>query len=753
MQIRAIGIHGYKGVETFVTWEPAVVLFGRNDAGKSNILEAIAWAGGLQASRADPLREDREANVFALVELDRLDDEESLDAKLLAALLQMRHVPPLFPYEDPHAPAPDPEREAYRWGPSPLSEYPGSLLEWDPSAEEDAAARQFKIGCVGEMYLSEEPLIAPGSITEVRRVLRDGGLAFAGSSLEEVAEDAAAARAWFEVLLDRCLRSRWIWCQWPAGVVRWLSPMTVECSSDERAAARRLADVFGDEHIPILDGFVRGLASGQGVAGLAPFLAIHGHVFRPWRVVRVSGSTERLERLSAEVAEFVRSDVQRSLRGGRTADPWLADHKQGATVISEPVRELCQRLSEHATAIAPLFVTRAYDIRVEPLEPVQWHRHGDRRIRLALVRSGSNDSFDLAVAGSGLAVWAAFAVEEAMREVAHEPDQELREIDEDIERRSDEDGHWAPRHEPEIGEPGRLYVLDEPERHLHPEAQEQAARWLASRIDEQTSFLLATHALPFLSLPAHEVEYALVSRGEDGLTRAKPMTDDVWGFLDERIADAGVGSRAQLIQLARAFLVVEGAHDESVIRHFYRERLARERIVVLPIRGAKKAKSLIETELLARFDAPLIFLFDEVRAKEVVASARPSRKDISVYALWEMLQDWPPERKRPHVVDFALPDIYCAVPDQCVRQVVADRGGSFPGWEPVIEDFAGDTSGLGFKTFFLRASGLPSETETTALLGEILERCRMEPRAELRRAIDEVVDRARAETGAAEVPS
>jgi hypothetical protein len=422
-------------------------------------------------------------------------------------------------------------------------------------------------------------------------------------------------------------------------------------------------------------------------------------------------------------------------------------------VISESVGELCERLSNRATAIAPLFVRRAYDIRVEPLEPVQWHRYGNRRIRLALVRRDSGASFDLTVAASGLAVWSAFAVEEAMLQLERELDHELAAfIEEHVEREDEDEDYWAPRNEPHLGEQGRLYILDEPERHLHPEAQEQAARWLVDRLEEQTSFVLATHALPFLSLTAAEVEYALVSRGEDSLTHAESITGDVWGVLDARASEAGLGSRAQLIQLARAFLVVEGAHDELVVRHFFGERLARERIVVLPIRGATRARTLIEAELLAKFDAPLIVLFDEVRAEAVVAKERPSRKDISVHSLWEMLQRWPAERKQPHVVEFTLPDIYCAVPDQCVRQVVADRGGSFPGWRRVIKDFGDETSGRGFKDFFLAASGLSRKTDTTTLIEEILERCRVQPRAELRRAMDEVLDRA-VSTGNAESPS
>lgn len=111
-----------------------------------------------------------------------------------------------------------------------------------------------------------------------------------------------------------------------------------------------------------------------------------------------------------------------------------------------------------------------------------------------------------------------------------------------------------------------------------------------------------------------------------------------------------------------------------------------------------------------------------------------------------MLQNWPPERKRPHVVEFVLPDIYAALPDRCVRQVVDGRGGSFPGWRQVVKDFAG-VSGIGFKDFFVAQSGLPPDTDTTKLLVEILDRCRIQPRVELRRAMQEVVDRVRAEGG------
>jgi hypothetical protein len=291
-----------------------------------------------------------------------------------------------------------------------------------------------------------------------------------------------------------------------------------------------------------------------------------------------------------------------------------------------------------------------------------------------------------------------------------------------------------------------LYVFDEPERHLHPRAQEQAARWLGKRLDQTTSLLIATHALPFLRLPSSTVEYTLVTRAADGTTQSESITKDTWGVLDRRAKEAGLGSRAELLQLASAFLIVEGLHDEMVLRHFYGDELGRDRIVLLPIRGAKKVAGLIDAALLARVDLPLIILFDDIRSRALVSKDEPSKRDVALHQLWHLLRSWPPERRQPHVVPFALPDIYCALPEECVSQVVTERGGSFPGWSVVVKRFRAAEEEA-FKRFFVAQSGLARGTDTDELLDEILERCRRTPRRALQTAIAQVRELARLDLG------
>lgn len=141
------------------------------------------------------------------------------------------------------------------------------------------------------------------------------------------------------------------------------------------------------------------------------------------------------------------------------------------------------------------------------------------KVQVALRSRRSARNFDLSVVGSGIRVWTQYSLQEAIRALRRARAEEA-----DSERRS-------------------IYVLDEPERHLHPSAQVDIARWLAERVHDGAQALIATHALPFLDIPYEGTEYFRVFRDNAGLTRASRLTPDPIGGLDRHVKEAGLSSR------------------------------------------------------------------------------------------------------------------------------------------------------------------------------------------------------------------
>ena len=134
------------------------------------------------------------------------------------------------------------------------------------------------------------------------------------------------------------------------------------------------------------------------------------------------------------------------------------------------------------------------------------------------------------------------------------PRGELREI---LERpRKDDWSRGGPRDR-------RFFLVDEPERHLHPRLQRSAAGWLATTTSErQAPCLLATHSAPFLGLAADAANYVLVTR--DGDTASlQPVDPGELQQLDE-IAKVMGFDRGELLTLVNLWLVVEGETDKAV---------------------------------------------------------------------------------------------------------------------------------------------------------------------------------------------
>lgn len=177
----------------------------------------------------------------------------------------------------------------------------------------------------------------------------------------------------------------------------------------------------------------------------------------------------------------------------------------------------------------------------------------------------------------------------------------------------------------------RVFVVDEPERHLHPRLQRQAAAWLArTATASRAPLLVATHSPAFLSLPAEAATYISVHRTAEELRLESfdaADLDALSGFSTEMGYDRG-----ELISAVSVWLVVEGATDKAVLETLYDNELRQAGIEVVPLHGTAKWQALLDADALWRFtNAPIAVRFDRISEETVDALA--SKSDDELQAL------------------------------------------------------------------------------------------------------------------------
>ena len=337
-------------------------------------------------------------------------------------------------------------------------------------------------------------------------------------------------------------------------------------------------------------------------------------------------------------------------------DPWF-DNSSG--LPAEEVIDACTRLSEEATKLAPGFITRNYRIEVRALEPKWWDFNDGARLRVALVphdakthEGWSPSGYGLQAVGAGLRIWATFAVYEAVRRLA-----------DDQERTT-------------------LFVFDEPERHLHPTAQREAAKFIADIVRDGASVILATHAPAFLN---ERIPFSRLVRLErvEGMTRATPFNPGLLSEVEQHAAQLGL-TRADLIQLTRGALLVEGLHDRIVVESFFERELADAGVRILVLRGADNAIALPDAELLHKLEIPLFLMLDNTSALHAellnegrmhTGGPKPPTKEERIHAAVAGAARF---KGLPVThVPLELLDIVWAIPEEAIRKDLPD----FPGWD------------------------------------------------------------------------
>ena len=201
-------------------------------------------------------------------------------------------------------------------------------------------------------------------------------------------------------------------------------------------------------------------------------------------------------------------------------------------------------------------------------EPVDWFRG---KLPGWVLRDEHSVDVPLGALSAAQRRWAAAAIELALLE----PDHDARPI---------------------------LLLTDEPETGLHRRAEWRLAAGLDHLSNErQSGGLIATHSPAFLSLPVRRVR---VRRDLKGMIEV----EDFYGLPGDD--DLGL-TDADLLALTRVFVVVEGEHDEIVLKTLFGSELGRAQARMLVLRGGKRAWSAPYTEwLLDISDAPMLVILD-----------------------------------------------------------------------------------------------------------------------------------------------
>lgn len=332
---------------------------------------------------------------------------------------------------------------------------------------------------------------------------------------------------------------------------------------------------------------------------------------------------------------------------------WVEVSMDGAVRPHPDLLTLVAILGETVEEMVPSFVSHRYQALITVSLPNTWGAGGKLHLRLKS-RSDPGAVFDLEDSAEGLQLWLQLGLLEALELIADSvasigawadalavayqdvdfvPPESVDEAHERTEAAqtrldallSDLDEAERLTIEPADGEHdylsiipsgsypaslvgavqlvrGRLYLIDEPERHLHPRLQREAARWLSGTIRRHGSqAVIATHSVPFLGL-GEGVAHSYLWRRDAERTVLQALDPSSLSHLDQEAEELGF-DRGELMTLVNVFLWVEGRMDQAVLEGLFAEELRRYGIAVVPMHSVSRYKGVLDAEALLRFTA------------------------------------------------------------------------------------------------------------------------------------------------------
>lgn len=239
----------------------------------------------------------------------------------------------------------------------------------------------------------------------------------------------------------------------------------------------------------------------------------------------------------------------------------------------------------------------------------------------------------------------------------------------------------APALEAVAGDEWTIYVLDEPERHLHPRLQREAAAWIAARaFGGASDFVFASHAIPFFGMPA-PAHYVHIWRDDSGRRHLAALEPSELSAADATAEALGL-DRGELLGLVAQVLFVEGITDQAFLEGLYGPELRRNGVVIVALEGATRAGSVIPmTTLLLKYtSASASVLLDDLAAEQYErlvsdsAYRRAATRDrqVELRELARVVQAATELEREVRPLGIPVKDIFDLISDGVVRDELAD---------------------------------------------------------------------------------
>lgn len=491
-----------------------------------------------------------------------------------------------------------------------------------------------------------------------------------------------------------------------------------------------------------------------------------------------------------------------------STSPWLQDNGRLPPSVAPSVFDYVEGASAAATSLLPDFVRERYSVELHVRGIQEWDRDGRLEVRLKAA-NGSDPSFPIEAAADGYQLWLELCLRETASEIdrftvllgdllddaaeevfqaeeslraAEVPDVavELESVpawqeyqaararvgqgefldvlqsagrrfaaneDARIRRlldRSDPDGFGAAP-APGVVRP-TFYLIDEPERHLHPRLQRVVRTWLEELMRTgRNQCLVASHSQYFLSASEHSTLAQLIRGPAEVLARTLHRNELVAtsAFARELGFDRG-----ELLTQFNLLLFVEGRADEIVLRELYGSRLQRAGVLVVPLHGARRLGAILEVETLKSLTTAVgAALLDGGRQEEIDRVRRDAayRREATggkglISTLAAFIQAALEVDREFDVYTHPARDIFDLL-DEDVLQRIWPR---FPGHRAARASCReAGRSGLNEerKKFYKDAFGIPPGLTTYRRAAKLMAQEGRSP-ADLDRVIDQIIDRA-----------